>query len=189
MSLLRLIEKHLIKEVALWLAKEKVKAAVKAERRANSMRKYPKQFYDHLAHYGVLGMKWGVRKNPERAYGKAKSKALKLKNRSAKLDSKLAKTNKKLDKVTRKADRYDGDDNPYTTKKSQLEDKSKNLASKARAANEKKNKWADAMDKAFGKIDIDSLSEADIAAGKEYVNYILALQSSAAANRYLNSIR
>lgn len=143
----------------------------------------------YLAHYGVLGMKWGVRKNPERAYGKAKSKALKLKNRSAKLDSKLAKTNKKLDKVTRKADRYDGDDDPYSTKKSQLEDKSKNLASKAHAANEKKNKWADAMDKTFGKIDIDSLSEADIAAGKEYVNYILALQSSQAANRYLNSIR
>lgn len=73
---------------------------------------------EYLAHYGVLGMKWGVRRDPERAYGKAKSKALKLKNRSAKLDSKLAKTNKKLDKVTRKADRYDSDDeNPYLDKK------------------------------------------------------------------------
>lgn len=57
MSLLRLIEKHLIKEVTLWLAK--VKVAVKAERRANSMRKYPKQFYDHLSHAGKKGMKWG----------------------------------------------------------------------------------------------------------------------------------
>lgn len=59
MSLLRLIEKHLIKEVALWLAKVKVKVAVKAERRVNSMRKYPKQFYDHLSHAGKKGMKWG----------------------------------------------------------------------------------------------------------------------------------
>lgn len=36
--------------------------AVKAERRVNSMRKYPKQFYDHyghLAHKGTKGMKWG----------------------------------------------------------------------------------------------------------------------------------
>lgn len=145
---------------------------------------------EYLAHYGVLGMKWGVRRDPERAYGKAKSKALKLKNRSAKLDSKLAKTNKKLDKVTRKADRYDSDDeNPYLDKKKRLEDRSENLASKSRTANEKKNKWANAMDRTFGKIDIDSLSEADIAAGKEYVNYILALQSSEVANRYLRSVR
>lgn len=36
--------------------------AVKAERRVNSMRKYPKQFYDHynyLSHKGTKGMKWG----------------------------------------------------------------------------------------------------------------------------------
>lgn len=33
--------------------------AVKAERRVNSMRKYPKQFYDHLSHAGKKGMKWG----------------------------------------------------------------------------------------------------------------------------------
>lgn len=36
--------------------------AEKAERRVNSMRKYPKQFYDHydyLSHKGTKGMKWG----------------------------------------------------------------------------------------------------------------------------------
>lgn len=31
---------------------------------------------EYLAHYGVLGMKWGVRKDPSKAYGKAIKKKI-----------------------------------------------------------------------------------------------------------------
>lgn len=73
-----------------------------------------------LQHYGVLGMKWGIRRNPSRAYGKAIAKRNKLNNRVEKTHARMIKANikantgvaykyKKLDakanKLQSKADR------------------------------------------------------------------------------------
>lgn len=44
-----------------------------------------------LAHYGVLGMKWGVRHDRQKAYQKATKKAGKLKNKAEKKQARAMK--------------------------------------------------------------------------------------------------
>ena len=42
----------------------------------------PDYYNDYLAHYGVMGMKWGIRKNPAKAYIKAYNKHKKLEEKA-----------------------------------------------------------------------------------------------------------
>lgn len=52
-----------------------------------------------IEHYGVLGMKWGVRKNPAKAYSRATAELAKRKKKSGE------RTKKKVYKLSRKAQR------------------------------------------------------------------------------------
>lgn len=102
---------------------------------------------EYLAHYGVLGMKWGVRKNPQRAYQKASKKYDKLEK----------KANKSLDKAgkyNRKRTRYSiGNIGNYN------EAQAKRSYDKAVKRTKRAAKWMKAMKKEFANQDIVSLDQ------------------------------
>lgn len=123
---------------------------------------------DELQHYGVKGMRWGIRKNPEKAYSKAGKKLKKL-------DRKAEKARQKADKSMDKT--FDADDVRYYAK-SFKGLRSWNVTGKARrsiakfdkyyAAAEKAIKWQRSMKKEFKNVKLSKLDPQTEALGKKY---------------------
>ena len=91
-----------------------------------------------LYHYGVIGMKWGIRRNPTKTYVKAKKK--------------LAKAERKAVKATKRAKRRDrsifvSDERAYKSLR------------KANKRNRKVQKLKRAMDIAFKDVDKKHIDE------------------------------
>ncbi len=130
-----------------------------------------------LQHYGVMGMKWGVRKDPARAWDRANKELAKRKKKSqvktqkavikftkkaARTDKKLAKISKKYVKALNKPKILSDKDkiNDLFVKKEKLTAKSaklNSLKSKAQSSHAKASKrtsrWEEQMRKAFAGTD------------------------------------
>ena len=107
---------------------------------------------EYLAHYGVLGMRWGVRHNPKRTYQKATKKRDKL---IQKANKKTDKAKKAVAKTPSRAMRWnDIGIAVYDRKMRSINAKN----AKAARAQLKAEKWIKSMEKEFRNIPLSELT-------------------------------
>lgn len=127
---------------------------------------------DDIEHYGVLGMKWGVHKDPQRAYERANQKLGKLDKKVVRADQKVAKAQQKSVARQTKAN------SAILFKKA----KARRAANSIRRANQahlkaqrkaaKAERWYKSMENAFRDVKISDLktNSAYAELGKKYAN-------------------
>lgn len=117
-----------------------------------------------LQHYGVLGMKWGVRRDASKAYTKAVQKKKRLDDKSAKYSVKAAKkqlsATKKLSKATSMGEMKKG---------LKVQVKANKLNRKAAKYQNKGRKWVSSMDKTFAEYEIKRVPARTTSDGKKLV--------------------
>lgn len=125
----------------------------------------PENYKHELYHYGVLGMKWGVRRgNTAKAYEKA-SKKLK------KLDAKVDKAEALARKRKGQADAAAA--SRFMSKKTtaKYEAKAKQASAQAAVRLRKAERWYKSMETTFAGTGV-SMSKEQIAMGKRYVEHM-----------------
>lgn len=119
---------------------------------------------NELMHYGVLGMKWGKRKNPSSAFGKSAEKADKLRRKISKTEVKLDKASNKLTKYNQRGDQ---------DKANRAAAKVNRVGQKLQKRTAKSQKWEKAMSKTFNKTKMSDITQKDLIKGRDYVNMLV----------------
>ena len=104
---------------------------------------------DYLAHYGVLGMKWGVRHDPQRAYERASKKLNRLSRKSDRAYDKMTRQRKKSERAAAvgMGNRSRGDHAR----------KAGNYKRRAMRYAKRGSKWLKAMEREFANQDVVSI--------------------------------
>lgn len=141
-------------------------------------------------HYGVMGMKWGVRRgNVSKAYSKASAKRDKLQENVSKTktayeratvkantgaSAKYKKLQAKADKAQYKADKKKYGMFTNSSKAKELQAKADKAQYKAEyiKAQRKAEKWMQSMDKTFKNTDLSSVPSSTKERGRNFVKNV-----------------
>lgn len=121
-----------------------------------------------LQHYGVLGMKWGVRKDPDKAYSKAGSKLTKLDKKAQKLSAKGSRREQTA--LTKQARASSAILFPRTKARRAARATKKALGTYQRAqrAQVKAYRWNESMKKAFSGVKVNNMNPDYVSLGEKY---------------------
>lgn len=141
---------------------------------------------NELEHYGVLGMRWGVRKDPDRAYEKAGSKLAKLDKKSNLIQLKGAAKEQKATKKQRKASSAMLFQKSKAKSASKATRKALKTYQKAQELQVKAYRWNEQMKKAFSNTKVSNLNPDYVALGEKYSK--MTLDSIMKQNVSVNSL-
>ena len=130
---------------------------------------------NYLYHYGVKGMKWGVRKGRvDQAYDRASRKLIQLDNRINRAQQRLTRTQRiRNSKIRKTANFLSGSSQQYWDNERELYRLEKNAIRKINRSIKKADKWYKSMEETFKGTSI-RLSKEQQDMGRRYSEMLLA---------------
>lgn len=143
---------------------------------------------DYLEHYGVLGMKWGARKDPDRAYEKAGKKLSKLDRKVNTLSLKGAAKEQRATTKQRKASSALLFQKSKARRASKATRKALKAYQRSQEQQVKAYRWNEQMKKAFKNVKVSNLNPDYVKLGEKYSKMTLdsIMNNNVSVNSLMN---